>query len=180
MIAFPSLTQDSSEAEELKGSWGLVRAERDGRQFPASGLLAFGHNGHYVMLWNMTQIERGVDLLTTTTTPKRIDVVIFQSRNVVTGGVGRPESRMTGIYKLEDDTFTGCYGRGFVVRPHRFSSADGYLYVWKRLPFDVFGWLHTHVSCGDRFPLHAGPIAPEAPSRILVISEPCSPGSVAV
>lgn len=146
MIAFQSLPQGSPEAERLNGTWGLVRAEQNERRFPASGILAFGHDGRYVMVWNMTYIERGVDLLTPTTTPKRIDVVIDLSQNLATGGPGRPETRMTGIYKLEDDTFTACYGRGFIVRPNRFSSNNGYLFVWRRLPLDIHGWLHTSVS----------------------------------
>ena len=127
--------KDDSDLKKLEGMWGLRRAEHNGREFPAAGFIIFGQNGDYVMIWNLHHLEHGTDLLNSAATPKEIDVVIKQSIDIVTNGPGRDESSMTGIYKIEDDIFTACYGRKFKVRPKTFTSNKrGFMYIWKRLP----------------------------------------------
>lgn len=135
-----SFFKHNEDLAKLSGMWGCIRAEHDGKEFPAIGLIFFEPDGDYVMLWNLLTVEQGTDRLYPAKTPKHIDVTIKEDLDLVTNKPDRKGLVMRGIYEIKEDTFTACYGRNSQLRPGEFSSSDeGYLYVWKRVPGITFG-----------------------------------------
>lgn len=132
-------SSSDSDLKRLEGMWRVVRAEHNGQEFPAIGGIQFNERGDYVMMWNLHSLELGNDLLNPSVSPKTIDVVIKHDLDLMTGRPLRQGMTMRGIYEIERDVFTACYGRNWQVRPTSFSSRnDGYLYVWERVPLGTF------------------------------------------
>jgi len=125
-------------------------------EFPAIGVIHFQQNGDYTMIWNWRTLQQGTDLLDPTKAPKEIDVVIERDFDIATKKPSRQGTTMPGIYQLEDDTFTACYGRDFEVRPTRFSSDnDGCLFVWRRTPQRAFARLVQFADAEPNSPAQA-------------------------
>lgn len=116
---------NKSDLDQLQGTWKEVSAQYNGVDLPAEKLA-----GHVVTL-----VIKG-DVLTETTvgqedqpsratirldpakSPKEIDTTDKEP------DPGQQAKVFLGIYKIEGDTFTECFGRAGVSRPTKFKSTD--------------------------------------------------------
>ena len=113
----------------IEGTWKLISSEQNGQDEPEkvakNPKLEIVGDQHTVTMGDA--VRKGTHKLDTSQTPMTIDV------SDTTG----PFENMTlkGIFKLEDDVYTACFGAPDGERPTEFTTKDGqasFMHVWKR------------------------------------------------
>lgn len=115
----------------IEGSWKLIGGEQNGQDEPEEDIqrstLEIVGNQHTVTVGDA--VMKGTHKLDTSQNPMTID-------STDTAGPFENMS-LKGIFKLEDDVVTLCFGAPDGERPTEFTTKDGkaaILHVWKRQP----------------------------------------------
>ena len=119
--------QGKQELDKLQGEWTCVSSEVRGKKRPdtlnAQCKLTIGENQWVVTYRDSPSGARATIEIDPSKDPKTIDLTFR-------GG----DEPSPGIYKLEGDTLTVCYGTAGGERPKEFKTTQetGLLVVWKR------------------------------------------------
>jgi uncharacterized protein (TIGR03067 family) len=113
----------------IEGTWKLISGEQEGHDEPEDVIklskLEIAGDQHTVSIGDA--VMRGTHKLDTSQDPMTIDSMDSAGRfkNV----------SLKGIFKLEDDVFSVCFGKPGGSRPTEFTTRDGkasILHVWRR------------------------------------------------
>lgn len=113
----------------LEGTWKMIRGEQEGLDEPEEVIemstLEIAGDQHTVSMGDA--VMRGIHKLDTSQTPMTIDS---------TDSAGRfMNVPLKGIFELEGDVFSVCFGKPGSDRPTEFTTKDGkasILHVWQR------------------------------------------------
>ena len=113
----------------IEGTWKLISSEQNGQDEPEkvakTPKLEIVGDQHTLTIGDT--VRKGTHTLDTSHTPMTIDVSD-------TAGPFENKS-LKGIFKLEDDVFSVCFGKPGGSRPTEFTTRDGkasILHVWRR------------------------------------------------
>jgi len=113
----------------IEGTWEMISGEQNGQEEPAEDVqrstLEIVGNQHTVTVGDA--VLKGTHTLDSSQTPMTID-------STDTAGPFENMS-LKGIFKLDDDVLTICFGAPDGDRPAEFTTKDGkatILHVWKR------------------------------------------------
>jgi len=128
LLAGAALAQDAaSDLKKMAGTWKTVVQEAFGKPTPkdeiektAGRLIVKGDS--YEVYFGKKSIDKGTIKLDASKTPREIDV---KTQN---------DEIMKGIYKIEKDEMTVCFGQPGIERPKEFKTKEGQILIgYKRI-----------------------------------------------